>query len=279
MRGGWSQFLRNARMWVGLIGLVGVMLLAATAPVLFPAGPWKMVAPPMLPPLSPGWPLGTDVLGRDVAAEIAYGAQSSLAVGIASTLATLLLGISLGAVAGYIGGHVDDAIMRGTEFIQTIPAFVLAVVLVALFRPSLTVVIAAISAVSWPPVVRLVRGEFLTLRTREFVQAAIVIGQSRSRIIFRQILPNALGPVISLATLMVASAVLLESALSFLGLGDPNVISWGFMISSGRAVMHIAWWVSVEPGVALFLTVLAINLLGEALTEAMNPRGHFPGES
>jgi peptide/nickel transport system permease protein len=246
--------------------------MAISAPFVFSDGPWKIVAMPMLPPLSPGRPLGTDVLGRDVAAEVAYGALVSLTVGIVSTLVTLTLGVALGAVAGYVGGRVDDAIMRGTEFIQTIPPFVLAVVLVALFHPSVTMVIIAISVVSWPPVVRLVRGEFFSLRTREFVQAAIVIGQGRLRIIFCQILPNALAPVIALATLMVASAILLESALSFLGLGDPNVISWGYMISSGRAVMHVAWWVSVVPGVMLFITVLAINLLGECLGEVLNPR-------
>jgi peptide/nickel transport system permease protein len=262
----------RARLLIGLLGFSLIVLMAASAPLVFPGGPWKMVAVPMLPPLSPGRPLGTDILGRDVGAEVAYGALVSLIVGIVSTLVTLVFGITLGAVAGYLGGRIDDVIMRGTEFVQTIPAFVLAVVLVALFRPSVTMVIIAISVVSWPPVVRLVRGEFLSLRTREFVQAAVVIGQGRLRIIFRQILPNALAPVIALATLMVASAILLESALSFLGLGDPNVISWGYMIASGRAVMHLAWWVSVVPGIMLFITVLSINLLGEGIGEALNPR-------
>jgi peptide/nickel transport system permease protein len=271
-RRAWQRFLRDPQAVLGLAGIGGIGLLAATAHLLYPDGPWKMVAAPMLPPLSPGFPLGTDILGRDVAAQVAYGAAVSLLVGIVSTMVTLLVGIALGAVAGYLGGHADDAIMRLTEFVQTIPSFVLAVVLVALFRPSVLMVIVAISVVSWPPVVRLVRGEFLSLRSREFVQAAIVIGQRRATIIFRQILPNALPPVIALATLMVASAVLLESALSFLGLGDPNVISWGYMISNGRTVMHDAWWVSIVPGILLFITVLAINLLGEALSAALDPR-------
>lgn len=268
----WVRFLRDPHAVFGLAGLGAIAVLAASAPLLFPGGPWKMVAMPMLPPLSPGFPLGTDILGRDVAAQVAYGALVSLAVGIVSTMATLLVGIVLGALAGYLGGRVDDIVMRVTEFVQTIPSFVLAVVLVALFTPSLAMVIIAISIVSWPPVVRLVRGEFLSLRSREFVQAAIVIGQRRARIIFCQILPNALPPVIALAALMVASAVLLESALSFLGLGDPNVISWGYMISNGRTVMHDAWWVSIVPGILLFVTVLAINLLGEAVTHALDPR-------
>jgi peptide/nickel transport system permease protein len=264
--------VRDPLALLGAAGLGGVALLACAAPLLFPGGPWQMVADPMLPPLSPGLPLGSDILGRDVAAQVAYGAIVSLVVGITSTLTSLLGGIALGGVAGYLGGRVDEAIMRLTEFVQTVPSFVLALVLVALFRPSMTMVIVAISVVSWPPVVRLVRGEFLSLRDREFVQAAVVIGQGRLRIIFRQILPNALPPIIALATLMVASAVLLESGLSFLGLGDPNVISWGYMISNGRTVMRQAWWVSVIPGALLFVTVLAINLLGEAVTRALNPR-------
>jgi peptide/nickel transport system permease protein len=264
--------LRDPRALLGAAALAGVALLACAAPLLFPGGPWQMTADPMLPPLSPGLLLGSDILGRDVAAQVAYGAIVSLLVGITSTLTSLLAGIALGAVAGYFGGRVDDVIMRGTEFVQTIPSFVLALVLVALFRPSITTVIVAISVVSWPPVARLVRGEFLSLRDREFVQAAIVIGQGRLRIIFRQILPNALPPIVALAALMVASAVLLESGLSFLGLGDPNVVSWGYMISNGRSVMRQAWWVSVIPGALLFVTVLAINLLGEAVTRALNPR-------
>jgi peptide/nickel transport system permease protein len=162
--------------------------------------------------------------------------------------------------------------MRFTELFQTVPSFVLAVVLVAIFTPSLTSIVIAIAIVSWPPVTRVVRAEFLSLRSREFVQAAEVLGRSRFAIVFQEILPNALSPIIVLASLMIASAILLESALSFLGLGDPNLMSWGFMIGAGRSVIRLAWWMSVFPGVAIFLTVLALNLVGEGLNDALNPR-------
>ena len=227
---------------------------------------------PFAPPGEDGFLLGSDSLGRDVAAGIAYGAPVSLLIGAVSTAAALLIGVVLGALAGYAGGWVDDAIMRFTEFFQTIPSFVLAVVLVAIFRPSLGSIVFSIAIVSWPPVARVVRAEFLSLRAREFVQAAEVLGRSRTAIIFREILPNALSPIIVLASLMVASAILLESALSFLGLGDPNRISWGFMIGAGRSVIRMAWWMSVFPGLAIFLTVLALNLVGEGLNDWLNPR-------
>jgi peptide/nickel transport system permease protein len=149
---------------------------------------------------------------------------------------------------------------------------VLAIVLVAVFRPSIASIVVAIAIVSWPPVARLARGEFLALRQREFVQSAIVIGQSDLRIIFSEILPNALSPIIVAGSLNIASAILLESALSFLGLGDPNLMSWGYMIGAARNVIRTAWWMSVFPGIAIFVTVLAINLVGEGLNDALNPR-------
>ncbi len=265
-------FARNRGAVVGLAVLVLVAVMAALAPVVFPFSPWDMQGAPFAPPGEEGFLLGSDSLGRDVAADIAYGASVSLLIGAVSTAAALALGVALGAVAGYAGGVVDDAIMRVTEFFQTVPSFVLAVVLVAIFTPSLTSIVAAIAIVSWPPVTRVVRAEFMSLRTREFVQAAEVLGRSRAAIIFREILPNALSPIIVLASLMVASAILLESALSFLGLGDPNLMSWGFMIGAGRSVIRLAWWMSVFPGVAIFLTVLALNLVGEGLSDALNPR-------
>ena len=265
-------FLRNRGAAVGLVILLLVAVMAATAPVIFPFSPWDMQGAPFAPPGEEGFWLGSDSLGRDVAADIAYGSYVSLLVGAVSTAVALALGVALGALAGYAGGWVDDAIMRFTEFFQTVPSFVLAVVLVAIFHPSLTSIVAAIAIVSWPPVTRVVRAEFMTLRNREFVQAAEVLGRSRTAIVFREILPNALSPIIVLASLMVASAILLESALSFLGLGDPNLMSWGFMIGAGRSVIRLAWWMSVFPGIALFLTVLALNLVGEGLTDALNPR-------
>jgi peptide/nickel transport system permease protein len=268
----WNRYSRNRGAVVGLAVLVLVIAAALAAPLLFPASPWDMVGAPFQHPFQGDQLLGTDTLGRDVLADIVYGARVSLMVGVVSTLAAVLLGIALGAVAGYHGGVVDDAVMRFTEFFQTIPSFVFAVVLVAIFRPSIQSIVIAIAIVSWPPVARLVRGEFLSLRSREFVQAAVVTGQSTGTIILREILPNALSPIIVLASLMVATAILLESSISFLGLGDPNLMSWGYMIGASRTVIRTAWWMSVFPGLAIMVTVLAINLIGEGLNDALNPR-------
>ena len=265
-------FLRNKGAAAGLVLLVLVFAMAAAAPLLFPFSPWDMQGAPFSPPGEDGFWLGSDSLGRDVAAGIAYGAHVSLLVGAVSTVVALLAGVTLGALAGYLGGWVDDAVMRFTELFQTVPGFVLAVVIVAIFTPSLGSIVFAIAVVSWPPVARVVRAEFMSLRSREFVQAAEVLGRSRLSIVMTDILPNAMGPIVVLSSLMVASAILLESALSFLGLGDPNQMSWGFMIGQGRSVIRLAWWMSVFPGVALFLTVLALNLVGEGLTDALNPR-------
>jgi peptide/nickel transport system permease protein len=268
----WRRFARNLGAMAGLAILLLVGLMAVLAPVIYPFSPWEMRGIPFMPPGEAGFLLGSDSLGRDVAAGIAHGALVSFLVGGVSTVAALALGVTLGAVAGYGGGWVDDAIMRFTEFFQTIPSFVLAVVLVAIFTPSIASIVVAIAVVSWPPVTRVVRAEFLSLRSREFVQAAEVLGRSRIAIMVTEILPNALSPIIVLASLMVATAILLESSLSFLGLGDPNLMSWGFMIGSGRSVIRIAWWMSVFPGIAIFLTVLALNLVGEGLNDALNPR-------
>ncbi len=268
-----KRFARNKGAVVGLVILLAVVLLALIAPLLYPASPWQMVQRPFLPPMATeGFWFGTDTLGRDIGAGLAYGARISLIVGIVSTVVALTIGVTIGALAGYYGGYLDDALMRFTEFFQTIPNFALAIVLVAIFQPSTTSVIIAIGIVSWPPVARLVRGEFLSLRSREFVQASIVLGQSNGHIITRQILPNTLSPVIVMASLMIAQAILLESSLSFLGLGDPNTMSWGYMIGAARTVIRQAWWMSFFPGVAILLTVLALNLVGEGLNDALNPR-------
>lgn len=265
--------LRNPAAMIGLAILVIAVGVAVFGPWMFPTSPWRMVQRPFLPPFTlAGFPLGTDALGRDVTAGIIYGARVSLLVGLTSTIFSLAVGIPLGAMAGYFGGRIDDALMRFTEFFQTVPSFALAIVLVAILQPSIGSIVAAIAIVSWPPVARLVRGEVLSLRTREYVQAAIVTGQTNGWIIWREILPNALSPVIVLASLMVATAILLESSLSFLGLGDPNLMSWGYMVGAGRTVIRQAWWITVFPGIAILLSVLALNLIGEGLNDALNPR-------
>ncbi len=268
-----ARFAQNRGALVGLIILVTIILMAILAPVIFPESPWRMVQRPFLSPMEvEGFWLGTDTMGRNVAAGIMHGAWVSLLIGLVSTTVALAIGVPLGAMAGYYGGLVDDALMRFTEFFQTIPNFALAIVLVAIMQPSITSIVLAIALVSWPPVARLVRAEFMSLRNREYVEAARLVGQTNTTIILRQILPNTLSPIIVLASLMVATAILLESALSFLGLGDPNVMSWGYMIGAARTVIRQAWWLSFFPGLAILLTVLALNLVGEGLDDALNPK-------
>lgn len=267
------RFRRNKGALVGLLVLTVVALVALAAPWLAGHDPWAMVQSPFLAPFAaPGLPLGSDALGRDVAAGLIYGARVSLLIGAVATVVALLVGITVGAFAGYHGGWVDALLMRLTELFQSIPGFAFAVVLVAIFQPSVQSIVTAIALVSWPPVARLVRSEFLTLRQREFVQAALLAGQSSAKIIFTQILPNAVSPIIVMGSLMVANSILLESALSFLGLGDPNMMSWGYMVGVARTAMRQAWWIAVFPGLAIALTVLALNLVGEGLNDGLNTR-------
>lgn len=257
---------------VGAILLLAVLILAIGAPIFYPGDPWAMVAAPSLPLGSPGHVFGTDMLGRDVAAGVAHGARVSLLIGLTATLVAVVVGTALGAAAGYYGGRVDDLVMRFTEIFQTIPGFLLALLMVAIFGSSMYSIVLSIGVISWPSVARLVRAEFLSLRSRDFVKAAVLGGQSDLRILFHQILPNALSPIVVVASLNMATAILLESAISFLGLGDRNMISWGFMIGAGRTTLMHAWWLSAIPGAAIFITVLALNLMGDALNHALNPR-------
>lgn len=268
-----ARFARNRGALIGLAILLVVVVFAVVAPSLYPQSPWRMVGRPFMAPFAlERFPLGTDTLGRDIAAGMVHGARVSLTIGLVSTLVALLIGVPLGALAGYAGGFLDDALMRFTEFFQTIPSFALAIVLVAILQPQLGSIVLAIGVVSWPPVARLVRGEVLSLKTREYVQAAITIGQPTARIIWSQVLPNTIAPIIVMGSLMIGSAILLESSLSFLGLGDPNLMSWGYMVGAGRTRLIDAWWISFFPGLAIFLTVLALNLAGEGLNDALNPR-------
>ncbi len=274
-----KRYARNHGAVLGLCIILVVAALAIAAPFLYENSPWMMVDAPLIPPFTePAYPFGTDMLGRDITAGLVWGARVSLIVGLLSTAIALVFGIAIGAAAGYCGGRIDDALMRFTEFFQTIPQLALAVVIVAVMSPSIYSIMGAITAVSWPPAARLVRSEFMTLKQREFVLAAVVIGQKPSRIVWSQILPNAMSPVIVSASFMVATAILTESALSFLGLGDRNMMSWGFMIGASRTMIREAWWMSVWPGVAILLTVLAINLIGEGLSDALNPQLRRRGE-
>ncbi len=273
MNGFVFRFRRHHTAMLGLAIVIVVIIFALSAPYLYPQSPWKMVQRPFVPPFAlTQVPLGTDTLGRNVASGLVHGARVSLLIGTVSTLVALAIGVPLGAVAGYFGGRVDDLAMRFTEFFQTVPSFALAIVLVAIFQPSLASIVGAIAIVGWPPVARLVRGEVMAQRRREYVEAAILAGQSHFTVVTRQILPNVVSPIVVLASLMVASAILLESSLSFLGLGDPSLMSWGYMIGAARTVVRQAWWLSFFPGVAILVTVLALNLVGEGLAEALDPR-------
>ncbi len=268
-----GRFARNRGALIGLLVLALIIAAAIAAPTLYPTSPWRMVSRPFMAPFAlDRFPLGTDALGRDVASGLMHGARVSLLIGLVSTLVALLIGVPLGAVAGYFGGVVDDLAMRFTELFQTVPSFALAIVIVAILQPSIYSIVLAIAIVSWPPVTRLVRGEVLSLRSRDYVHAAITVGQRTPRIIFGQVLPNTIAPIIVMASLMIASAILLESSLSFLGLGDPNLMTWGYMVGAGRTRLIDAWWISFFPGLAIFLAVLALNLVGEGLSDALNPR-------
>jgi peptide/nickel transport system permease protein len=268
----WKLFARNRSAVFGLSILVVIIVMAATAGLFFPEDPFALVGKSMSPPGENGFLLGSDSLGRDVAAGIAHGAKTSLMIGLVATLVAVMIGVITGALAGYFGGWIDDVLMRMTEMFQTIPSFVFAILLVAIMKPSIESIVLAIAVVSWPGVARLVRGEFLALRNREFVQACHTVGMSDIRIMLGEILPNCLSPVIVIGSLMVATAILIESGLAFLGLGDPNIMSWGFQIGAGRTLLRSAWWVCTFPGIAILLTVLAINLVGEGLNDALNPR-------
>lgn len=269
----WRRFARNRAALAGLAVLFAVLVMALSAPVLFPGNPWDMAAAPFVwPGEDQTLPLGSDMLGRDLASGLFHGARVSLVVGFAATLVAVFVGTGIGAVAGYYRGWVDDVLMRFTELFQTVPQFIFAIVVVAILTPSVLNVTLAIALVSWPSVARLVRGEFLALREREFVQAAIAIGMGDLRIIATQILPNALGPIIVTGSLMVATAILTEAGLAFLGLGDPNIMSWGTIIGGGRDALRSAWYITAIPGLAIMLTVLGLNLVGEGLNDALNPR-------
>jgi peptide/nickel transport system permease protein len=267
----WRRYRQNRAAVGAAVALAVIVLVAAFGPLLYPVDPFDMVGRPYSQPFGE-FVLGTDVSGRDILAGIIHGASVSLLIGIVASLCATVTGVAFGAIAGYFGGIVDDLLMRTTEFFLTIPSFVLAVVLVAIFSPSVTSITAAIAIVSWPSVARLTRGEFIAQRERDYVQACRALGMPTWEIIFLQILPNAISPIIVVSTLMVATAVLTEAGLSFLGLGDPNVVSWGYMIGVARTALRTAWWMAAIPGVMIVVTVIAINLAGEGLSDALNPR-------
>ena len=257
-------------------GAVGVALLAAgiglalLAPILFEGDPLDLKGRPLTPPfVDPGLPLGTDRLGRDILAALAHGTRATLATAAGVALIALLAGSVVGAIAGTLGGFADEVLMRIADATQTVPPFVLALALVSVAGPTQPVIVAALAAGAWTGPARVVRAQVLSLRERPFVEASRLLGRSPLAVAVEVVLPNALGPVIALASVIVAGAILAEAALSFLGLGDPNRASWGALIAEGRSVLRTAPHVIVAPGLAVTTTVLAVSLAGEGLAKAL----------
>lgn len=269
----WPRYRQNPGAVVGLAIVVFVAAMALSAPLLFPGDPQRIAGAFSTPPFTTWtFPLGTDQLGRDILSQLFYGARVSLMVGIAAALGATLIGGAIGALAGYYGGRTGALLMRGTEMFQTIPDIMLALILVTIMKASLASVIFSISLVSWPAIARLTRTEFLKLRDQDFVQACVAMGMPSWRIIVTQIFPNALPPIVVLGSIIAAGAILAESSLSFLGLGDPNSVSWGMMTGAGRSVFRNAWYVSGIPGFAILIAVLGLNLVGDGLNDALNPK-------
>ena len=275
-REAWRVFSRNKAATLGLALLSCITLVMLLGPGIYGVAPFSIMGAPFIEPFAdPKLWLGTDYLGRDILAGMLVGGRATVLVGLAAALITVSIGVTVGALAGYFGGWVDSLLSRFIELFQVLPTLLFAMVLVTLFQPSLVVVIVAIGAVSWTGTARLARAEFMRLRGLEYVNAARAMGASHMHLILREILPNALPPLIVSATLVVGVAILFEAGLSFLGLSDPNIMSWGLMIGSNRRNILECWWAVSFPGAAIFLTVLSVSLVGDGLNDALNPKLHL----
>lgn len=267
-----EMFCKNRSAVAGLIMLVIIVLAGLIGPFVYPGDPFDMVWAPFSEPGQEGFLLGTDYLGRDLLSMLIHGARVSIAIGLSAAFLTVFIGITVGALAGFYRGWVEEVLMRITEFFQVLPTLLFSMVIVALFGASLPMITLAIGLVSWPAVARITRAEFMRIRELEYVMAARASGTSNAKLIFSVILPNALPPIIVQAALMVGSAILFEAGLSFLGLTDPNVVSWGQIIGSNREYILDASYTVTVPGLAIFVTVLAISLVGDGLNDALNPK-------
>ena len=275
-REAWRVFRRNKAAMLGLVLLACIVLVMVLGPGLYGAKPFDIAGAPFTEPFTdPTLWLGTDYLGRDILAGMLVGGRATVMVGLAAACITVSIGVTVGSLAGYFGGWVDSLLSRLTELFQVLPALLFAMVLVTLFQPSLGVVIVAIGMVSWTGTARLARAEFMRLRHLEYVSAARAMGARHLRLMLREILPNALPPLIVSATLIIGVAILFEAGLSFLGQSDPNVMSWGLMIGSNRRNILECWWAVSFPGAAIFLTVLSVSLVGDGLNDALNPKLHL----
>ncbi|GAC1490475.1 MAG: ABC transporter permease [Candidatus Limnocylindrales bacterium] len=262
--------------WRGPLTLVGggltllAIVLAVTGRALAPHDPFAVSTLQFQPPGASHW-LGTDDLGRDTLSGVLTGARVSLLVGFVTAATAALIGATVGGIAGFYGGLVDDLLMRLTELVQIAPRFFLAVLVAALFGPSIAILTILLAVTFWPLTARLVRSQVLSLRQREYVVAARAIGLTESRILLRHVLPNVVGMILVTAALQVGSAIIVEASLGFLGLGDRSVISWGYMLNDAQPFLRVAWWMSVFPGLALVLPVLGVNLFADALYAAWDP--------
>jgi peptide/nickel transport system permease protein len=269
----WRALRKNRLALIGGVVVLVLAVLAVFAPLLAPRDPHRPDIKRILAEPSRGYPLGTDQLGRDVLSRMLYGARVSLAVGFVSVSIATAIGIALGAAAGYHGGLIDAAIMRLVDLMLVFPRFFLLLAVLAFLKPSIWTIMAVIGLTGWMGVTRLVRAEFLALKEREFVVWSQAVGASGFRVIWRHILPNAMAPVLVAMTLGIPAAILTESGLSFLGLGvQPPYATWGNILNEGKDTIEIGWWLSFYPGVAILLTVLSYNLLGEGIRDALDPR-------
>ena len=268
------NLLRTPEGATGLCLLVVLALVALLAPVLSPGDPLRIAGRALTVPFTdPAFPLGTDRLGRDVLAGIVHGARTSLLVGLAAACAALAIGLCVGLAAGFAGGLVDEALMRVVDAFQIVPSFLLALAFVSVIGAFVPVVVIAIALGAWADPARLTRAEVLSVRERDYVASARVAGMHPVEIALREILPNVLPPVLALSAIIVAAAILTEAALSFLGLGDPNIVTWGSMIAEGRNVLRSSPFLSIFPGIALVATVVGVYLLSEGLGKALAHRG------
>ena len=268
----WQMFRQNHAAMTALVLLSLIVLGAILGPMLYPIDPFEMVWSPFSPPGVDGFILGTDYLGRDLLAAIIHGARVSILIGLSAAFVSVFIGVSIGAVAGFYRGWVEEVLMRITEFFQVLPTLLFSMVIVALFGSSLMMITFSIGVVSWTAVARITRSEYLRIRELEYVMASRASGSTDAKLIFKVILPNALPPIIVQAALMVGSAILFEAGLSFLGLTDPNVVSWGQVIGSNRQYILDASYTVTIPGIAIFVTVLCISLVGDGLNDALNPK-------
>ena len=267
-----QTFFKSYSAVTGLIILIGIAVMGFIGPLFYPTDPFDMVWMPFSPPGADGFLLGTDYLGRDILSQIINGARVSIAIGFSAALVSCFIGVGIGSFAGFYGGWVEEILMRITEFFQVLPTLLFAMVIVALFGSSVLSITLAIGAVSWASVARITRSEFLRIKELDFVLASRSSGSNNMALIFRVILPNAAAPIIVQSALLVGAAITFEAGLAFLGLSDPNVISWGQVIGSNRVYILDATYTVTFPGVAIFITVLAISLVGDGLNDALNPK-------